>query len=83
MEKHHDRRPLRHGAADRAACRPSPGDRVSLELNSGPGRTDFPVVRITKNGIRCTVLMQRDGDSDNNKIDNIEVPSRRDVTDTR
>jgi len=42
-----------------------------------------PVARITKNGIRCRLFMQRDGDSDNNKIDNIEVPSRRDVTDTR
>jgi hypothetical protein len=59
------------------------GDRLSLELDSGPGRMDFPVVRIIKNGVRCTVLMQPDGDSDNNKIDNIKVPSCLDVADTR
>jgi hypothetical protein len=56
------------------------GDRVPLAFDNGPARMEFPVVRIIKNGIRCTVLRQADGNGD--KIDNIKVPSCLDVTDT-
>jgi hypothetical protein len=57
------------------------GDRIPLEFDGGPARMEFPVTRIIKNGIRCTVLTQTGGDSD--QIDNIKVPSCLDVSDQR
>jgi hypothetical protein len=57
------------------------GDTVLLQFDDGPARMQFPVVRIIKNGIRCTVLTQPDGDSD--KVSNITVRSCLDVSGTR
>jgi hypothetical protein len=57
------------------------GDRIPIEFDNGPARMEFPVVRIIKNGIRCTVLMQPDGNGD--KTNNIKVPSCLDVSDKR
>lgn len=53
------------------------GDMLSLELDDAR-HVNFRVARIIKNGIRCTVLNQADGDED--RTDSIKVLSCLDVT---
>ncbi|HVH79704.1 MAG TPA: hypothetical protein VM782_09965 [Stellaceae bacterium] len=56
------------------------GDTLSLEFGDAK-HFEFPVARIIKNGIRCTVLSQANGEAD--KIDSIKVPACLDVSGNR
>jgi hypothetical protein len=57
------------------------GDRVRLSFDVDNKQFSFPVARIIKNGIVCTVLSEASGDPE--KIDRIKVPSCMDVTGSR
>ena len=54
------------------------GDTVPLSFGSDNKQYAFPVARVIKNGIVCTVLSQADGDPE--KMDKFEVPSCLDVS---
>jgi hypothetical protein len=54
------------------------GDVVPLTFSSENKQYNFPVARIIKNGIVCTVLDATEGDPQH--VDSIKVPSCLDVT---
>jgi hypothetical protein len=56
------------------------GDKVPLEFGGDPNHYDFPVVRIIKNGLHCTVVSDTNDDGENS--DSIKVPSCLDVSDS-